>query len=155
MLLLNTSVLANCPKFTFDQDYVLQIAFVTGYEYDRGYTLAAIAWKESMIGGHIIRVNTSDGLYGSWGVGNMQLTTAMLLTDLDNSWEARAVLAPKMMNNDVFSLDLSMQYLLRYQHLEWFQQIMKYNGAGEAAEKYAEDVIERVHLLRECNYFEE
>jgi hypothetical protein len=32
---------------------------------------------------------------------------------------------------------------------------MKYNGAGEAAEKYAEDVIERVHLLQECNYFEE
>lgn len=155
ILLLPTLTFASCPKFTDEQERVMQMAYVTGYMYDRGYTLAAIAWKESFIGKYIIRTNTKDGAYGSWGVTHIQLTTAMEYLEEDSSYEARSILAPLILNNDAFALDLSMQYLLKYKDRGWFGQIMKYNGTGQVAKEYAEDVVSRVNTLLQCHYFEE
>lgn len=160
LVLLSGLVQANkydgaCQEFSREQREVLHMAFITGYPYDRGYTLAAIVWKESMVGDYVIRVNGGDGNKGSFGVGHMQLTTAMYLIGEDSIWRAKAKLTPKMINNDAFSLDLSMKYLLRWSHLNWFNQIKRYNGQGPMADAYAVDVVERVRKLQSCHFFEE
>lgn len=139
-----------CPVFTTEQDVLVRMAHAVGSYHDWGYTLAAIAWKESIVGDHIVRVNGQDGGLGSYGVGQMQLTTAMYLTGRTNRWEATANLAPQMINDDVYALELSLKYLVKHQDLGWRDMIVKYNGEGEAARIYAEDVVQRVMVLQQC-----
>jgi hypothetical protein len=139
-----------CPIFTTEQDVLIRMAHAVGSYHDWGYTLSAIAWKESIVGDHIVRVNSKDGDLGSFGVGQMQLTTAMYLTDTTNRWDATANLAPRLINDDVYALELSLKYIVKHQDMTWRDMIARYNGGGEAAHIYAEDIVRRVVLLQEC-----
>lgn len=139
-----------CPTFTHEQDIVLRMAHAVGSYDDWGYTLAAIVWKESIVGDHIIRVNGPDGSLGSYGIGHMQLSTAMYLTGITNRWDAMANLAPRMINDDVFAMELSLKYLVKHADLGWRGMITKYNGGGEVARIYAENVVQRVVTLQRC-----
>lgn len=139
-----------CPTFTPEQDVLIRKAHAIGDWYDLGYTLAAITWKESIVGRYIVRINATDGKWGSYGVGNMLLTTAMELTGEDNYWRAKATLAPKLINDDVEALKMSLRYLNRHRDLGWREMIAKYNGQGPDAERYRQDVVRRVTVLQEC-----
>lgn len=141
---------SECPTFTHEQEIALRKAHAIGSYDDWGYTLAGIVWKEAIVGKHLIRVNGPDGGLGSFGLGHMQLTTAMFLVGMTNRWEAKATLAPRMINDDVFALELSLKYLVRHQDLGWREMITKYNGAGEEAMMYSEDVVQRVMTLQRC-----
>lgn len=140
----------SCPTFTTEQDILIRKAHAIGNYADLGYTLAAIVWKESIVGSYIVRINASDGSLGSYGVGNMLLTTAMELLGEDNHWRAKAVLVPKLINDDVEALILSLRYLERHQELGWRAMITKYNGAGSDAIRYQRDVVNRVKALQQC-----
>lgn len=141
-----------CDNFTEEQEQILKMAYVIGAPYDRGHTLAGIVWRESFVGRYVVRVNSKDGAYGSYGVGQMQLSTAMELTDVDSQWQARAHLAPLLMNDDIFALNMSMRLLLRNGTEErWFNSIVRYNGKGQVAIDYAKDVVERVNVLETCS----
>lgn len=151
VITMSNTVKANeCPQFTHEQDVLIRMSHAVGSYNDWGYTLAAIVWKESIVGDHIVRVNGPDGGLGSYGVGHMQLTTAMYLTGTTNRWDAKANLAPRMINDDVYALELSLKYLVRHQDLGWRGMITKYNGEGEVARIYAEDVVDRVVSLQKC-----
>lgn len=139
-----------CPTFTVEQEILLRKAHAIGQHDDWGYTLAAITWRESIVGDLIVRVNGQDGNAGSYGVAHMQVTTAMYLLGIDNIWEAKATLIPKMINNDRFALELSLTYLLRHEHLGWRGMIARYNGRGEAAQLYAEDVAAKALTIQQC-----
>lgn len=155
-MLLSSAVAANCEfGFSKDQEKLMRLAYATGYPDDLGYTLASIAWKESFVGKYIIRDNVKDGNYGSFGVTHVQLSTAMHMLGIKNSWQARQDLLPRMVTDDVFTLRLSLRYLKQHSDLPYRQMVSRYNGRGEMAEKYAEDVINRVHRLINCNYFKD
>lgn len=142
-----------CDNFTLEQQQILKMAYVIGAPYDRGFTLAGIVWRESFVGQYVVRVNSKDGDHGSYGIGQMMLTTAMELTDVDSTWQARAHLAPLLMSDDIFALHLSMRLLVKNgTETNWRRSIRKYNGAGEAAEKYADDVITRIRVLEDCTF---
>lgn len=155
LMILSSATLACELSFTKEQENKLYLAYITGYKYDRGHTLAAIIWKESFVGDHIIRTNSKDGKYGSFGIAHMQLTTAMELLGYKSSWKARAELVPLMIMDDRLSLDLAMMYLNRSSHLSWRTQISRYNGKGPKALRYAEEVSGRALLLSSCNFFKE
>lgn len=151
VMIMSSQVRADdCPTFTHEQDVAIRMAHAVGSYGDWGYTLAAIVWKESIVGDHIIRVNGPDGGLGSYGIGHMQLSTAMYLTGITNRWDAMANLAPRMINDDVFAMELSLKYLMKHADLGWRGMITKYNGGGEAARIYAEDVVKRVMSLQRC-----
>lgn len=139
-----------CPSFTHEQDVLIRKAHAIGNQYDLGYTLAAITWKESIVGRYIVRINASDGKWGSYGVGNMLLTTAMELTGEENYWRAKATLAPKLINDDTEALKMSLRYLNRHRDLGWRGMITKYNGRGPDADNYRRDVVRRVSILQRC-----
>lgn len=140
----------SCPTFTHEQDILVRKAHAIGSSHDLGYTLAAITWKESIVGDYIVRINATDGQWGSYGVGNMLLTTAMEMEGVENYWRAKARLAPKLINDDVEALSLSMRYLLRHKSLGWRAMIVKYNGRGADAVRYQKDVVRRVSVLQRC-----
>lgn len=140
----------SCPAFTHEQDVLIRMAYAIGNTSDLGYSLAAIAWRESIVGRYIVRVNGPDGNLGSFGVGHMQLSTAMYLEGVDSRWEAMAILAPKMINDDVYALDLSRQYLASHIALGWREALSRYNGKGPAAREYGRDIVRRVKVLQTC-----
>lgn len=142
-----------CPEFTFEQEYLLHLAYVEGYHYDLGYTLASIVWQESFVGEHIIRINNRDGDLGSYGVTHVQLSTAMYLLGYDNSWEARAELAPRLIKDDLYSIRLGLSYLRKHEGKGWTGMIARYNGRGQMAQRYAESVVEKVRVLEDCSFF--
>lgn len=139
-----------CPRFTIEQEILLRKAHAVGQYADWGYTLAGIVWRESIVGTHIVRVNGTDGNEGSYGVVHMQLTTAMYLLGVDNIWEGKAEIVPLLMNDDVYALNLALEYLMRHEHLGWRGMIARYNGRGEAAQLYAEDVVNKALILQQC-----
>jgi len=142
-----------CPGFTPEQHVLIQKAKAIGDYNDLGYTLAAIVWREAIVGQYIVRVNGGDGAEGSYGVAQMQITTAAYLTGEDNLWRAKAVLAPALINNDTVALKLGLQYLNTHAHLGWRAMIARYNGKGPMARAYARDVVGRVKILQTCLYY--
>lgn len=139
--------------FTPEQNALLHLSYAVGEPHDLGYTMAALTWKESFVGRHIVRINPSDGAHGSYGVTHILLTTAMYLTDVDSTWEAKAELAPRLMRDDIYTLHLSLRYLLNFSDRPYRKMVEKYNGSGKMAEEYADAVIKKVHVLQECKYF--
>ena len=151
VMVASTQVRANeCPTFTHEQDVLIRKAHAIGDYHDLGYTLAAIVWKESIVGSYIVRINVSDGTMGSFGVGQVLLTTAMELTGETNTWRAKSHLAKHLINHDVDALRMSLAYLTKHDHLGYRNMIVKYNGAGPAARKYGLDVVSRVRTLQSC-----
>lgn len=148
-----TAEAQECPSFTTEQDILIRKAKSIGDYSDWGYTLAAIVWRESIVGSYIIRVNGGDGAEGSYGVAHMQLTTAAYLTGETNIWRAKAVLAPTLMTDDVEALELALTYLNRHSHLGWRGMIARYNGKGPMARAYSADVVQRVKILQSCLYY--
>jgi len=146
----NLARASECPTYTTEQTQVLRNAWDIGLPHDRQHTLMAIVEREAFVGPYVIRVTSTDGDHGSYGVAMMQLTTAMHLTGEDSSWRARAELAPRMMQDDTYALQLAMLYLLRHERLGWAEAIRRYNGSGAAAERYAAEVSERVNLFVRC-----
>lgn len=142
----------SCPAFTTEQDILLRKAYAIGNYHDWGWTLAAIVWRESIVGPYIIRINGQDGQQGSYGVAHMQITTAAYLMGEDNLWRAKATLAPSLINDDTLALELALKYLQKHQGLGWRGMIARYNGKGSQARKYAEDVVSRVKTLQACTY---
>lgn len=142
----------SCPSFTTEQDVLLRKAYAIGNYHDWGWTLAAIVWRESIVGPYIIRINGQDGHQGSYGVAHMQLTTAAYLTGEDNLWRAKAELAPVLINDDVKALELATNYLEKHRDLGWRAMIARYNGKGSLAKSYSEDVVSKVSILRSCLY---
>lgn len=156
-LLLSSVAVAQytCDTFTEEQEQLLKMAYVVGVDYDRGYTLAGIIWRESFVGEYVIRVNSNDGDYGSYGIGHMQLSTAMYMLDVDSSWQAKSHLVPLMISDDIFSMSLSMKYLIKKDTLtNWRASIRRYNGSGSKADEYADDVIERIRVLEKCGFMQ-
>lgn len=139
-----------CPTFSHEQDILIRKAFAIGNEDDLGYSLAAIVWRESIVGRYIVRVNGPDGSLGSFGVAHMQLATAMWLEGVNSRWEAKATLAPKMINDDVYALTLSRNYLKSHLDLGWRQALARYNGKGPAARAYGQDIVKKVKVLQRC-----
>lgn len=142
----------SCPTFTTEQDALLRKAYAIGNYHDWGWTLAAIVWRESIVGPYIVRVNGQDGHQGSYGVAHMQLTTAAYLTGEEDLWRAKATLAPLLITDDVKALELATLYLEKHKDLGWRNMIARYNGQGPMARKYSEDVVAKVTALKSCLY---
>ena len=141
---------SDCPTYTKEQTQVLRKAWDIGLPHDRQHSLMAMVERESFVGPYVIRVTSTDGDYGSYGVAMMQLSTAMHVIGEDNSWKARAELAPRLMNDDTYALQLAMLYLLRHERLGWAEALRRYNGSGAAAEQYAAEVAQRVNVHVAC-----
>lgn len=144
---------SNCPRHTPEQESIIYNAYYSGLPYNLGYTLAAIAWQESFVWKYVVKVNPKDGEYGSYGVTHVTLEYAMEVFQYSSPWKAKQDLVPMMINSDNFTFNLSLKKLMRYNSLKWRAMVKRYNGTGEAAEKYADSVSEKVKLLKQCYTF--
>ena len=153
--------------FTEEQSYILRTAYAYGSQPNEylnnkfgshvGHTLAAIVWRESFVGRHVVRYNTKDGDYGSWGVGHVQFTTYLHMKGYENVYAVRNDTIydyiERMLNDDYFAIKVAYDYIVQdlARRTSSFHEMRKaYNGSGERAERYAVDISNRVNYLIEC-----
>lgn len=156
MLLSTLSLGQECRNYTPEQTIALHTAYAVGAPYDLGYTLAAITKQEGFVGKHIIRVNSKDGKYGSYGITHINLETGMWLNDEDNSWKARAKMAPKLMTDDVYALKTALRKLETVHHLGWRDMVRSYNGSvrSDKTLTYLNSIIGHINQFKKCGVFE-
>lgn len=139
-----------CPVHTPEQRELIELAYTEGQPHDLGYTLASIVIQESFVGSYVVRLNPKDGKHGSYGLTHINLSTAMWLEGYTNSWQAKQDLVPRLMVDDVFSLQLSISKLKLSEGLPWRVRWAKYNGSGPKAVEYSQKIARLVIMLKTC-----
>lgn len=154
------SYVKQLENLTKDQKRIMLYSYKVGEPEDLGYSLAAIAWKESMFGKYMM--NLADGKMGSYGVYHILLEYSIARARIKDEWGISRH-AEKLMYNLEFSANEALSELLFWRkHFakyksQWKSMFAAYN-AGTAALKskkgrqYAEDAILRVKALE--RYFE-
>lgn len=148
----------DCRIYTEEQEAILTLAYEVGSPHDLGLTLAAIVQQESFVGPYIVRDNPKDGNYGSYGLSHITLETAQWLTGIDNIWEARSYLIPRLISDDKFALNLAVAKLKSIKgseigFSEWQYKVYRYNGTGERAKVYLRNIVRNVNSLKRCRFF--
>ena len=141
-------------KLTPEQYKIMLYSYEVGNKYDLGYSLMAIAWKESNFGKYLI--NVTDGKMGSYGVYHILLEYAVARAKLKSDWDISRY-AEKL----VFDIDLCANEALS-ELLFWrkffkgkpFKSIFAGYNAGTAGLKsekgriYADDAMLRIRALQ-------
>lgn len=170
LLLVLGSLFANTEKALYDeltkltqqQKYIMYESYILGAEHDLGYTLAAIAWKESKFGLWII--NLADGKHGSFGVYHILLESAMFRNGVsDSSSWYKSRLAEKLMIDLNFAANEALSELLywkkKWSRLDrvWSRTVASYNRGNasinsNSGREYAKDILLRTKVIKK--YFE-
>ena len=135
---------------------IMLFSYKVGSQYDLGYALAAIAWKESKFGLYLM--NISDGKMGSYGVYHILMDTAAVRNKLNTSWD-RSRFAERL----VFDMDLcadeaiaELTYWKRFfkrSGTPWKAMFAGYNAGHKGlnsigGKAYADDAVLRVKALQ-------
>lgn len=141
-----------CRDYTPEQLSALALAHRVGKPHGLSYTLMAITERESFVGNYIIRVNPKDGKYGSYGISHIKLETAMWLEGVENQWKARAKIAPRLIVDDLYSLNLSLRKLETNANLGWADMVRSYNGSVRSPKtlEYLNGVRENIKKYKTC-----
>lgn len=142
-----------------NQTLALILAYWSGRKSGFELTLTAIVWKESSFGKHL--ANSRDGKYGSFGIAQILLDTAMSRLNLKGQ-SNRKKLKERLLTDNVFNLKMATQelnYWKTQHHLKankkyWLTlTIASYNAGWRGiynpkGKKYAKDVLLRIKALK-------
>lgn len=145
-------------KLTVDQKMMFAMSFYSGYNYGLGIIQAAIVWKESAYG--VSLVNDKDGLYGSYGLGQILLTTSMSRHKI-TSKKDRDNLRMRLITDHKFNLREGLTELRHWKEIhlkknkkDWLKYtIASYNNGhksydNEKGKRYADDVLIRMEAIK-------
>ena len=145
------------PKeFNKNQKQVILKAFKYGAKSGFGYTMAAIAWKESCAGEY--RVNFADP---SAGIFHAHIPGIIKKHKQKDSNFMRNMVGELLIRDDEFALQSALDELSYWHKVRkgnWYEVIKFYNKGfswetnkerNQMAQGYFEDVIERVKILQE------
>ena len=147
-------VISFLKDLTLKQQQTILWAFETGKQFDLSYSLAAIAWKESL--GGLVDINLFDKPYGSCGVFHNNLKTVIGdMTPEDhfilNKFNLNK-LCSKLQHNRDYSLMEAVKVLRCFQKKyknNWMKIWAAYNGGNAHPNKnYAKDIYFRIQALK-------
>lgn len=118
--------------------------------YDFGYTLASIAWQESM--GGIAKVNINDPSFGVFH--NLITSVDMKLKEDYSSNIDKNILADMLYHDFYFAANMAIDELnlWKTQHKnDWYKTVASYNRGGKwwNGKKYADNIRKRIKILKE------
>jgi len=167
LTLLPTLALAqSCPTFTREQQYLLRVAHVYGNQPnarleaaigDRiGYTMAAMLWREAFLGDRIFRHNPTDP---SYGVMMVTFTAYLRTKGWNRDYMSYNIIhqhsggIAKMIENDVYAIQVGYEYLVikMVEQRSLWGGVRAYNGGGQMARDYRDDIQDRVRQLIRCS----
>lgn len=127
---------------------VLLKSYERGLESDLGYTLAAIAWKESSAGKY--RVNPLSSDYGAYGIN---YKTVQRITGF-SYYESIGVIQDIIFNDDegaTFALE-TLEWNMKHHKGDWRKAVMHYNAGNQywLGKEYASEISTKVKILQTC-----
>ncbi|WP_154569674.1 hypothetical protein [Helicobacter pylori] len=157
-------MMTNCDSikdFNAKQKEVLKAAYQFGSKENLGYEMAGIAWKESCAG--VYKINFSDP---SAGVYHSYIPSVLKSYGHNDSPFLRNVMGELLIKNDAFASEVALKELLYWKtryHDNLKDMIKSYNKGSRwekneksnaDAEKYYEDIQDRIRRLRESKIFD-
>ncbi len=151
----------NIKDFNAKQKEVLKAAYQFGSKENLGYEMASIAWKESCAG--VYKINFSDP---SAGVYHSYIPSVLKSYGHNDSPFLRNVMGELLIKDDVFASEVALKELLYWKtryHDNLKDMIKSYNKGSRwekneksnaDAEKYYEDIQDRIRRLKESKIFD-
>ncbi|NHA47244.1 hypothetical protein [Helicobacter pylori] len=151
----------NLKDFNANQKEVLKAAYQFGSKENLGYEMAGIAWKESCAG--VYKINFSDP---SAGVYHSYIPSVLKSYGHNNSPFLRNVMGELLIKDDAFASEVALKELLYWKtryHDNLKDMIKSYNKgsrweknekANADAEKYYEEIQDRIRRLKESKIFD-
>ncbi|MFP6079001.1 hypothetical protein ACLF9R_04925 [Helicobacter pylori] len=151
----------NLKDFNAKQKEVLKAAYQFGSKENLGYEMAGIAWKESCAG--VYKINFSDP---SAGVYHAYIPSVLKSYGHNNSPFLRNVMGELLIKDDAFASEVALKELLYWKtryHDNLKDMIKSYNKgsrweknekANADAEKYYEEIQDRIRRLKESKIFD-
>ncbi|MBH0306700.1 hypothetical protein [Helicobacter pylori] len=151
----------NLKDFNAKQKEVLKAAYQFGSKENLGYEMAGIAWKESCAG--VYKINFSDP---SAGVYHSYIPSVLKSYGHNNSPFLRNVMGELLIKDDAFASEVALKELLYWKtryHDNLKDMIKSYNKgsrweknekANADAEKYYEEIQDRIRRLKESKIFD-
>ncbi len=151
----------NIKDFNDKQKEVLKAAYQFGSKENLGYEMAGIAWKESCAG--VYKINFSDP---SAGVYHSYIPSVLKSYGHNDSPFLRNVMGELLIKNDSFASEVALKELLYWKtryHDNLKDMIKSYNKGSRwekneksnaDAEKYYEDIQDRIRRLKESKIFD-
>ncbi len=135
------------------QKNVLTSALKVGKDYDLSYTLAAIAWRESLFG--LKKTNHKDGIKGSYGTYQIQLYYALEILELEHTKQNEEMLRFYLINSEDISAKYAIFMLMEWYriHKDYDKMLASYNVGGISTksangQRYVRDIKYRIKLLK-------
>ncbi len=151
----------NLKDFNAKQKEVLKAAYQFGSKENLGYEMAGIAWKESCAG--VYKINFSDP---SAGVYHSYIPSVLKSYGHNDSPFLRNVMGELLIKDDAFASEVALKELLYWKtryHDNLKDMIKSYNKGSRwekneksnaDAEKYYEDIQDRIRRLKESKIFD-
>ncbi|MCQ2827606.1 hypothetical protein JT207_00295 [Helicobacter pylori] len=151
----------NIKDFNAKQKEVLKAAYQFGSKENLGYEMAGIAWKESCAG--VYKINFSDP---SAGVYHSYIPSVLKSYGHNDSPFLRNVMGELLIKDDAFASEVALKELLYWKtryHDDLKDMIKSYNKGSRwekneksnaDAEKYYEDIQDRIRRLKESKIFD-
>ncbi|WRB07085.1 hypothetical protein KVJ62_04700 [Helicobacter pylori] len=151
----------NLKDFNAKQKEVLKAAYRFGSKENLGYEMAGIAWKESCAGTY--KINFSDP---SAGIYHAYIPSVLKSYGHNNSPFLRNVMGELLIKDDAFASEVALKELLYWKtryHDNLKDMIKSYNKgsrweknekANADAEKYYEEIQDRIRRLKESKIFD-
>ncbi|NHB38332.1 hypothetical protein EXS81_06650 [Helicobacter pylori] len=151
----------NLKDFNAKQKEVLKAAYQFGSKENLGYEMAGIAWKESCAGTY--KINFSDP---SAGIYHAYIPSVLKSYGHNNSPFLRNMMGELLIKDDAFASEVALKELLYWKtryHDNLKDMIKSYNKgsrweknekANADAEKYYEEIQDRIRRLKESKIFD-
>ncbi len=151
----------NLKDFNAKQKEVLKFAYQFGSKENLGYEMAGIAWKESCAG--VYKINFSDS---SAGVYHSYIPSVLKSYGHNDSPFLRNVMGELLIKDDAFASEVALKELMYWKtryHDNLKGMIKSYNKGSRwekneksnaEAEKYYEDIQDRIRRLKESKIFD-
>ncbi|RVZ63221.1 hypothetical protein EC574_05995 [Helicobacter pylori] len=151
----------NIKDFNAKQKEVLKAAYQFGSKENLGYEMAGIAWKESCAG--VYKINFSDP---SAGIYHAYIPSVLKSYGHNDSPFLRNVMGELLIKDDAFASEVALKELLYWKtryHDNLKDMIKSYNKgsrweknekANADAEKYYEEIQDRIRRLKESKIFD-
>ena len=137
-----------------DKQELIRSIYKSAEPYDLGYSLVAIAWKESNLGEWMI--NITDGKHGSFGLYHIRLDYALVRNKITSSWD-KSRYAEKLLYDFNVSTAEAISLLIYWYNYHksspdrWKRTYGSYNGGFKVSKQskaYADDIGYRIQALR-------
>ena len=134
---------SQCPRFSWSQKYILELAYRTGEPMNMGESLRAIVFLESSAGVNLANNRTLD-----YGLAGIHLKTAVA--------RFPGTTPERLMYDHTFNLlnsAIELDYWLGRTNGNWLESWARYNGGNRLSKRnweYAQKVRKTIRLFRKC-----